>query len=217
MREFLGDGPTAVFLKALRELPKPVLVGTRRAWHATILFTDIVGHTEMMQRLGDAKRPRRAARARAHHARDAQGARRRRSEDRWATASWRRSAASRRRWSARSRCSARSPRTPSRCLSRCTCASASTPASRSRKTATSSARRSSSRRASPRRRARARSSCRNRARPALRQRLRVRRPRRVRAQGLRRRRAAVGSAVAGVIDKQQGSSKGSDSTESLPS
>ena len=36
----------------------------------TILFTDLVGHTEMMQRLGDDARPRRPARARAHHARD---------------------------------------------------------------------------------------------------------------------------------------------------
>jgi class 3 adenylate cyclase len=44
MDEFLGD-------EAARALPAPALPGAFR----TVLFTDIVGHTEMMQRLGDAK------------------------------------------------------------------------------------------------------------------------------------------------------------------
>jgi class 3 adenylate cyclase len=43
MDEFLGD-------EAAHARPAPTLGGTR-----TVLFTDIVGHTEMMQRLGDTK------------------------------------------------------------------------------------------------------------------------------------------------------------------
>ena len=59
--EFLNEGAST----QPRTTPDRRLAATL----ATVLFTDIVGHTEMMQRLGDDQGPRRPPRARAHHAR----------------------------------------------------------------------------------------------------------------------------------------------------
>ena len=116
-------------------------VASSSAGTRTVLFTDIVGHTEMMQRLGDAK-GRDVLREHERITRETlKAARRRRSEDdgrRLHGVVRQRDVGD----GVRDRAAARLRRAhASRCRSRCTCASASTPASRSRKTATSSARR----------------------------------------------------------------------------
>ena len=56
LREFLGNGPTAALPQRVEEdhgatrIVSPRVHGT-----TTVLFTDLVGHTAMMQRLGDAR------------------------------------------------------------------------------------------------------------------------------------------------------------------
>ena len=112
----------------------------------TVLFTDLVGHTEMMSRLGDEAGRAVLREHETHHPRSPQGARwhRGKNDGRRLHGSLRLCDEGRRmrhRPPARLRASARASRSPS--------ASASTPANRSRKTATSSAPPSSSPPASP--------------------------------------------------------------------
>ena len=93
-----GDGPTSLGEDAeanlrivaafLNEDPEtralPIAAATIRTpdnSFRTVLFTDLVGHTEMMSRLGDESGRERAAGARADYARGAEGARRHRGKD----------------------------------------------------------------------------------------------------------------------------------------